>query len=514
MSVEQLASSHRRYVELSDRFRAAWAFHQFVGSLNKSQPDAEPPRYPVDFQQVYSDLKEISHHLNATAIGRVEERLAVVDRQLARLIAALLQEDSRIDPAALRNFFHRVRNTSVKVLAQLVKFYLYSGDPAGWAPERIDKVDFLLTRIAITEEGAGPGGVSGAQDTTRELLRGLYQTLGSPLSSDQWLEDQAARLDGFRQELGSVRSLDDLVSRQVVPRYRRFKHELGVRLLAPSLVVDIVAVNLKLRDRIQTLYRQEEADLTSELRQVFELGRIAGADAELENELESFRQEIERFEDRLERQELSLEDLSQIRRRMRSLMPRLEPAPAPAWPGQAPAAASATPLRSSVVSSASAIVGEHVARIMRALEGSNAKEDARLAVLRPEIFALRLEPRELEAFRRLTGAEGAAEIESFLLEAAALRLRLNEDVQEIRSILDETITTGANPIFGRAQGSLHLADECVRRFEHFLDRAVAAGDLAEAQELQLLRMRLLRDYSGLWLLAYRPLREKGLDAGR
>ena len=506
MSVEQLASLHRRYVELSDRFRAAWAFHQFLGSLNKATPDAEPPRYPVDFQQVYTELKDISHHLNAASLTRVAERLGLVDRELARLTTVLLAEDSRIDPATLRNFFLRVRNTTVKVLSQLVKFYLYSQDPAAWPEERLDKVDFLITRIVITEEGEGPGGMSGHQDTTRELLRGLYQTLGSPPLADQWLEDQAARLDGFRQELASVRSLDDLVSRQVVPRYRRFKHELGVRLLAPPLIVDIVQVNLRLRDRIQSLYRQEEADLTSELKQVFELGRMRGVDAELEGELVSFRQEIERFEDRLERQELSLEDLSQIRRRMRSLMPRLEPVAAPSWQSTLSPTPPAEPARP--VSSASAVVGAHVARIMRALEGSNPKEDARLAVLRPEVFAFRLEPRELVAFRRLTGREGAGENESFLLEAAALRVRLNEEVNEIRGILDDTITTGTNPIFNRAEESLRLADLFVRRFDHYLERAVSAGDLMEAQELQLLRMRLLRDYSGLWLLAHRPLTER------
>ena len=32
-----------------------------------------------------------------------------------------------------------------------------------------------------------------------------------------------------------------------------------------------------------------------------------------------------------------------------------------------------------------------------------------------------------------------------------------------------------------------------------------SGDPTEARQLQLLRMRLMRDYSGLWLLAYKPL---------
>ncbi len=31
-----------------------------------------------------------------------------------------------------------------------------------------------------------------------------------------------------------------------------------------------------------------------------------------------------------------------------------------------------------------------------------------------------------------------------------------------------------------------------------------AQDGAEARQLEILRMRLMRDYSGLWLLAYKP----------
>jgi hypothetical protein len=37
-----------------------------------------------------------------------------------------------------------------------------------------------------------------------------------------------------------------------------------------------------------------------------------------------------------------------------------------------------------------------------------------------------------------------------------------------------------------------------------VDEAVSDGSFGEAQQLQLLRMRLLREYSGLWLLVNRP----------
>ena len=37
-----------------------------------------------------------------------------------------------------------------------------------------------------------------------------------------------------------------------------------------------------------------------------------------------------------------------------------------------------------------------------------------------------------------------------------------------------------------------------------MDQAIQDGNFAEDQGLQLLRMRLIRDFSGLWLLVNRP----------
>jgi hypothetical protein len=36
------------------------------------------------------------------------------------------------------------------------------------------------------------------------------------------------------------------------------------------------------------------------------------------------------------------------------------------------------------------------------------------------------------------------------------------------------------------------------------DEAVRGGAFGEAQQFELLRMRLLRDYAGLWLMVFRP----------
>jgi hypothetical protein len=127
-------------------------------------------------------------------------------------------------------------------------------------------------------------------------------------------------------------------------------------------------------------------------------------------------------------------------------------------------------------------------------------------VLRPEIFAMRIEPREVEAYRRIFGRQECdRELEQFLLESAALRMRINEEAQEIASLLDETSVTGDSVVFARARLTCRAADSFLWRFNHVLQELMMSSGLSECRQIQLLRMRLMRDYSGLWLLAFKPL---------
>lgn len=111
----------------------------------------------------------------------------------------------------------------------------------------------------------------------------------------------------------------------------------------------------------------------------------------------------------------------------------------------------------------------------------------------------------MTSFRRLhVAVEGDEELERFLLESAALRLRINQEAGEITELLDETAVTKDAPVFARARNTTKVADAYVQRFGAYVDAAIQDGAFGEAQQLQLLRMRLIRDYSGLWLLVNRP----------
>ena len=59
----------------------------------------------------------------------------------------------------------------------------------------------------------------------------------------------------------------------------------------------------------------------------------------------------------------------------------------------------------------------------------------------------------------------------------------------------------ARPMKGTAA---RLADAYLWRFSHVMTQAGLQADLSEIRQLEVLRMRLMRDYSGLWLLVWKP----------
>ncbi|HSN87353.1 MAG TPA: hypothetical protein VL025_11380, partial [Thermoanaerobaculia bacterium] len=65
-TVQELGALHRRYADISNRFRAGWTFHQFLQSLGKSLLQRSEDPYSTDFQDLYASLKEISQSLNAS----------------------------------------------------------------------------------------------------------------------------------------------------------------------------------------------------------------------------------------------------------------------------------------------------------------------------------------------------------------------------------------------------------------------------------------------------------------
>jgi hypothetical protein len=505
VTVHDLPSLHRRYVDLAGRFKAAWTFHQFLQGIQKFFVEADVGRYPSDFKEIHTTLKSVADNLTGSGSELVSLQLDQVRRQLEQMVDILAAADSRVSPSVLRQFFDRVKNFDDQILAQMVKFYLLTAGDQGLSADRLDKVDYLLTKLG--EEALPTGGLVPRDRTRlREIFEGFWGSVEGLVPEGAWLEERKAEMADIRRELGTVTDLERLNDSQLVQRYRESKQQLGRYMLHPELAIAVVETNLAFKNKVRQHYHLEEQRILAESQRIFELEGQVLVDTQLDQELTQFRRKFEEFERKQRTDNVKLEDLAYLRRQVEGLMPRLSrpavridqsTAAGDQEAGPAIASAGAKP--------ADSTLDGFVREILTGLEGTDNQAAPKAVALAREIYHLRLEPREVTAFRRLkVTPDGDPELETFLIEAAALRLRINQEAAEITELLDETAVTKDAPVFGRARQTTRVADTYVQRFGAFIDLAIQDSNFGEAQQLQLLRMRLIRDYSGLWLLVNRP----------
>lgn len=514
MSVQELNRVHRRYIRVSNFFKSGWTFHQFIQGLHKVFTDLEIPQYPADFQSVYGDLKEISQHLSETTTVTVNRQLDQVEGRLAPMVQAMLATDDEISPALLRLFFQRVKNYDDNILSQLVRFYLYAKNGRAWNLDRLDKADFLSTKLA--EEYNDDRGAFILRDPTylREVAQSFWAALGADAPPETKVAEVYEKIQQHSQAISATASVDSLHSQQLVAQYRDFKHELGDHFFQPKVFQAVLETNLVLKNQVQQLYRNEEQRIIAEYQQIFELERDVPVDVKLGEELSRFRLAVEHFEEQLQGENIRLEDLAKLRRKVRELMPKLQPSPSLAQTGpfvppkevrehldfEVPT--DGDPLAST--SPDHEYVKEQLDVIISTLDDTSPTADPRKVALTPEVFGLGLSAREILAYRRLFGGGPSdRELERFVLRSAALRARIDEEVEEIKGILDDTAGSRNAPVLQKARITVRYGDLCMRRFEHRIDQAVLDGDSSEAKALQLLRMRMMRVYSGLWLMVHR-----------
>ncbi len=509
MSAQDLNRVHRRYIIVSNTFKSAWTFHQFIQGLRKAFPDIPATDYPADFQGIYGELKLVSENLSESSAESANGQLDDVESRLVPLVQDLLAFDELISPALLRQFFQRVKNFDDNILTQLVKFYLYSREAGDWDLDRLDKADFLSTKVAEEYNENRAAYVLRDRTQLRELAQGFRSALGVAPLPKATVDAICDEISGLEEVIRELDSIDELHRQHVVERYRTLKHSLGDAFFEPRVWHAVLDANLALKNHIQQLYRRDEQRIVAEYQQVFELERDVPVDVKLGEELSEFRVAVERFENQLQGENVRLAELAELREKVRELVPKLQPDSKPEEPLAAPFELREPELLPPTpgVSESEAeeeIVSELYQAIVTALDDTNPTVDPKKVVLQPEIFGLGLGPREVVAYRRLFGG-GACDrsLEQFVLRGAALRGVIEHEVDEIKGILDDSAATGDAPIFAKARWTARLADRFLRRFEHWIDQAVIAGDSQEARALLTLKMRLMRGYSGLWLIIHR-----------
>jgi len=508
---------HQRYIALSNSFKSAWTFHQFLQGLQKAFAEEGPEPYSADFQATYDRLKEISQNLTEATAETAAEALEEIDTDLGRLQEILLAVDRQVSPALLRQFFQRVKSYDDNILTQLVKFYLYSHEAVEWTADRLDKADYLTTKLCEElQDGSELFAVRDHQHL-RDMTRGFWTALGAPEVDEADIEAARAEIADVAARAAEIEAIDEVNEQDLVRGYRDLKHDLEGKFFEPRILQAIIETNLSVKNRIHELYRREEQRIVAEYQHVFELEREVPLDVQLSQELNEFRQAVERFEDQLQGSNLRLDELAALREKVRELIPKLKPREEESegepivqpkevreYLEEAGVAKSGPVTSSTLIVSEEEEISEQQQKIIAALDDTNPTMDPKRVTLETEVFELGLEPREVVAYRRLFGGVTCdRELEDFILRSAALRRRVEEEVEEIRGILDESAVTREAPIYTKARRTTRLGDLYLKRFEHRIEQSVLEGDGGEAKSLQLLKMRLMRSYAGLWLMVHK-----------
>lgn len=524
MSAIGLQELNQRYVRLTDRSRSQWTFYQYLQGLFKHLFKMQCP-IEVDFPSLFNDLRQLGAGLGHPETSRTDRAISALNARLDGQARRLLEVDEQIPPSLLRRFFDRLRNQDEKVLLAIIKFYL---DGSGASEDTLDKLDILFTRLAeIPREDRGS--LVRERHEIERLVQPLLQYRPSLKTPEQELEILLHALADLKAEVIGSRSFTELAGGGALDRFRSVKRRLGENMLHPRLLPVVLETTVAIKNRFRELWEDEETALMADTNKVRELQKqLAGnpemATPELRELLEVFASAQQRFDEGRQTENLRREDALKLRMTLNRILEQFDisqitaqsqPSAAVEEEGETPSpwetskqlppasgAAGAQPVSSGLQTDP--LLQEYVSKIVFALELLGGDRPADEAVTAKELAHLRLEPCEVDACRELLEARDTpgslrAERAKILLHAAALRIRLDDEAREIDR-LQKRGSEHFPEALERASQSLQRAAEMDRRFSWLIEDALYRGDTEHLENMYRCRFRLMRAYSGLWLI--------------
>jgi len=497
----------QRHRALAARFKAAWAFHQLLMGMQRLSGSRQFENRSEKFQSVFSRLKTFSERQHGPTTALDEDsstEIGLLEREVHRLYDELVQQEEGIAPSELRRFFLQVRALDDRILIEVVRFYLGIQIDCDWPLDRVDKVDFLVSRLA--EKVAGPDLQADRRRLDR-VMEGLLSSATPVLIPDHELEPLIGTFQDLRSEVRWVRTLEELNESRRLEVYRALKHDMAGRLFHPKILPLVLEVNNAFRRKIDELRSHEEVRLIDDYQQLSQLQEQSQPlGAELQADLRDLQEQIDEFRDRARSNNVRLSELAKLSSSMSDVMSRLEVEAPVATENPLPS----PPLnlmRGGVDGESPGLLPDleclqpHWSEMLKALSGLGSEIADEPARRETSLAVFRLEGREIAAFRRTMGSgSGHSGAEQFVLAAACLRRRIFEDVEELRSLengLPESVPPG---LLQRSRATVRIADAFAKHFSHLMDQAVFDGQIDEAREFQILQTRLQQEYSGLVIM--------------
>lgn len=506
MSVAQIGELHNRYVRLSDQFKAVWTYNQFATGIFKSILQ-QPLPYKIEFQKHYDEIRAAGDAIQTVGGGDGVARIAACEAAITPILRELAAADAFVTAGVVRRFFEKLRRSDDKIIFHLIKFYLYSGSVDG---EQRDKLDFLFTRIG--EDFLEQRGEYFMKDASelRKLLNGLlavYKIQNPP--DNEGLYQLIRTVRAIREELVNARAIEELTSRNLLRSFRELKHKIGELFLVPDILLAIIECNIASKNAFVRLYKNQEDQILEDSRRLLESEEAIAAGAGRDNpavaeEMERFKRFKEQFESSREKSDVKHHLITQLKLSMNNLLSHLDrqfDAPV-AEPSNVPIFADAEEVDDiEAVFGTEPLLYPYLQKIYSVLNYFDPDISQDRITRSPEAKGLRLETWEIEAFQKLflgreKSAEDSEEMLALFLRGAALRMKVEDEAQEI--------------LGGRRRNDAGFLEEIASTLSRAKEIDVAFGEsLNESpyglspkmvHRLYRSRLRLMRAFSGLWLL--------------
>ena len=494
MTVAESLPLQKRYERISDRLKAVWTSHQFVSGTYHHFLGAPLP-YNVDFSRIYDRTRDLATTMEHGKLIATIAAMTDLEEALDRVTRYLLAADDAISPSLLRRFFERLKRQDDTIIAYLIRFYLYADAVEA---DRRDKLDFLFTRLGEDFDARR------GEYTVRESLElrqrifalvSLLNVAGAPRDE---VVSVIRAVRSMRDDISSAEKFDDLAERNLLKDARTFKHRVGDLFFDPDVLLAIVELNVAAKNHFLRLYRGEEQRILEDSAKLMEHGdaierNFGDANPALIEEIARFREFKGRFDTLRAQSNVKYDVVSRLKTSMNNILAQLdsgldvdeEP------PEELPAEFFDD--------------AQHVEEVTSRFGRGEPLLDFLVRIGTESALHLRLELWEVAAYEKLFGrldAESEDDTEELWMlhvRAAALRVKVDEEA----TILATAIAAGVHPeatLFTRAKQSLDLAKELDALFADFLQEAVYYSNRQILHQLYRSRFRLLRGFSGLWLI--------------
>jgi len=511
MSVAEIGLLQSRYVRLSDRFKSIWTYHQFASGVFKSLLQTPLP-YHIDFQNTYDRIRSANANLHASQNQEAASALGLCELALDRVTSQLVHADDQVAASAVRRFFEKLKRQDEGIVQYLIKFYLYADAVEG---DRRDKLDYLFTRIG--EEFSTDRGVFASRSSLefREQIIGLVSLLRAPEAPQEEVVRLIRAIRGIRDDVQSADAFEELTERNLLKNARLFKHRLGHLYFQPDILMSIVELNVATKNKFLRLYAEEEERIVDDAQKLIEHGpaierNFGYTNPELVEEISRFREFKQRFDVSRSTSNVKHDVITHLKQSMTNILKELDRG----LGGGEDSETADPPLsffseaeRVENITSrfADPLLHPFLMQIAEAIDVADPSVMPEEVAEFPNIKELRLESWEIGAYQKLFDRRAAEAEEDnedlWMLYMRAAALRLKVDVEA--TMLAASTGAGVSPepeLLAAAKSSLDSGKELDEQFNGFLHEAVYFSNPKILHQLYRSRFRLLRGFSGLWLI--------------